>query len=180
MKRWIAKLLALASVAMLAACANTSWRARQIDGSSAATFERSVAMMQNELPSRRRESLDVALVVIFMRAAALDAGDFDGDGDVDYFDARSASDTARNLLTEVQRGNLVSAAEESKGNAVAAAYFGQLDGLGYDGVVELAGDVDAGSYQGVLKRQRSQAACAHRWGARPPPLGNTSRITRCD
>ena len=49
-----------------------------------------------------------------MRAAALDAGDFDGDGDVDYFDARSASDTARNLLTEVQRGNLVSAAEESK------------------------------------------------------------------
>jgi len=176
----VTKLLAsLMSAAVLAACASTGWRARQIEGSSAAGFERSVAMLQNDLPSRRREDFDVALVVVFMRAAGLDAGDLDGD--VDYFDARITSDTAGNLLTEVQPGNLVSAAEESKGNAVAAAYFAQLDGLGYDEVVERAGEVDAGPYQADLKRQHSQAACAGWQGrATPPPLGRTSRIRRCD
>ncbi len=173
--------VSLVSVAILEACASTDWRARRVDGSSAAGFERSVAMLQNDLPSRRREDFDVALVVVFMRAAGLDAGDLDGDGDVDYFDARITSETAGNLLTEVQRGNLVSAAEESKGNAVAAAYFAQLDGMGYDEVVERAGEVDARPYQADLKRQHSQVACAGWQGrATPPPLGRTSRIRRCD
>jgi len=171
-----ARLLLLIGAAILAGCSSS----RRIDGSGAATFERSVAMLQNDLPARRRDDFDVALAVIFMRAAAVDAGDLDADGDVDYFDARIVSDTAMSLLTEIQRGNLTSAAEK-QGREVAAAYFKQLDGLGYDEVVELAGDLDVGPYVADMKRQVSQTACAGWQGmARPPPLGNTSRIRRCD
>ena len=172
----LAKLVALACVSILSACASS----RRIDGSGAATFERSVAMLQNDLSARRRDDFDVALAVIFLRAAAVDSGDLDADGDVDYFDARIVSDAAMSLLTEIQRGNLTSAAEK-QGREVAAAYFKQLDGLGYDEVVELAGDLDVGPYVADMKRQVSQIACAGWKGvARPPPLGNTSRIRRCD
>jgi hypothetical protein len=172
-----AKLLLLVCAAILAACSS----GRRIDGSSAATFERSVAMLQNDLPARRREEFDVALAVTWMRAAALDVGDVDGDGDTDYFDARAMADNASDLLAAIQRGDLVSTIEDSKGKAVAAAYFNQLDGLGYDGVVELAGALDTGPYAADFKRQVSQTACNGWQGrARPPPLGNTSRIRRCD
>jgi hypothetical protein len=149
-----AKLVALVCVSSLAACAG----GRRIDGSSAATFERSVAMVQNDLPARRREDFDVALAVILMRAAEVDSGDLDADGDVDYFDARILSDTATVLLAEVQRGNLTSAAEKH-GREVAVAYFKQLDGLASDDVVELAGD-GAESYLAQMKQLRLQAACA--------------------
>jgi hypothetical protein len=140
-------------------------------------------MLQNDLPPRRRGELDIALAVIFMRSAGLDSGDLDADGDVDYFDARIVSDTATNLLAEIQRGNLTSAAEQSKGRAVAAAYFEHLDGLGYADVVELAGGQDTGPHVADMRRQMSQAACsavAWKGDVRPPPLGNTSRIRRCD
>ena len=170
-----ATLLSLACVSVLAACASTG----RIDGSSAATFERSVAMLQNDLRSRRREDFDIALAVTWMRAAALDAGDVDGDGDTDYFDARAMADNAGNLLAAIRRGNLVSTIEDSKGEAVAAAYFKQLDGLRYEEVVALAGERDIGPYAADMKRRRSQTACGG-WQGRPPPLGNTSRIRRCD
>jgi hypothetical protein len=76
-----ARLLLLGGVAILAACSS----GRRIDGSSAATFERSVAMLQNDLPPRKREDFEIALAFTWVRAAALDAGDVDGDGDTDYF-----------------------------------------------------------------------------------------------
>lgn len=170
-----AKLLLLVGAAVLAGCSS----GRRIDGSNAATFERSVAMLQNDLRARRREDFEVALAVTWMRAAALDAGDVDGDGDTDYFDARAMADNASDLLAAIQRGDLVSTIEDSKGKAVAAAYFKQLDGLGYDEVVEIAGDLDLGPYAANLKRQVSQTACSG-WQGRPLPLGNTSRIRRCD
>lgn len=167
---------ALVCVSILAACAST----RRIEGSSAAAFEQSIAMLQNDLSARRRQNFEVALAVTWMRAAALDAGDVDGDGDTDYFDARAMADNAGDLLAAIQRGDLVSTIEDSKSEA-AAAYFKQLDGLGYDEVVELAGDLDVGPYVADMKRQISQTACAEWKGtARPPPLGNTSRIRRCD
>ena len=170
-----ARLLLLVGAAILAGCSSS----RRIDGSSAATFERSVAMLQNDLPPRRREDFDVALAVTWMRAAAFDAGDVDGDGDTDYFDARAMADNAGDLLAAIQRGDLVSAVEGSKGEAVAAAYFEQLDGLGYDEVVELAGDLDLGPYTAQMKRQRSQGACAQQHA--PQVRGFESRITaRCD
>jgi hypothetical protein len=115
-----------------------------------------------------------------MRKAALDIGDVDGDGDTDYFDARAMADKVGDLLAAIQRGDFVSAVEKSKGAAVAAAYFKQLDGLGFDEVVELADAADDQRYVAQLKRQ---AACAPKQGwrdERPPPGGYTSRIRTCD
>ena len=172
-----AKLLLLVGAAALAGCSSS----RRIDGSSAATFERSVAMLQNDLPPSRREDFDIALAVTWMRAATPDAGDVDGDGDADYFDARAMADNAGDLLAAIQRGDLVSAVEKSKGEAVAAAYFKQLDGLGYAEVVALAGDLDTRQYVADMKRQVSQTECAGwKGGGYRPPLGNTSRIRKCD
>src|SRR6185503_16002019 len=119
-------------------------------------------MLQNDLPARQRDDFDVALAVVWMRAAGLDAGDVDGDGDTDYFDARAMADNAGDLLAAIQRGDLV-----------AAAYFKQLDGLGYDDVVELANAADDERYVAQLKRH---AACPPKQGwrdARPPPGGYT-------
>lgn len=172
-----AKLAALVCVSIFAGCTSKL----RIDGGSAARFERSVAVLQNDLPPRRRDDFDVALAVVWMRAAALDAGDADGDGDTDYFDARAMADKAGDLLAAIQRGDLVSTIEDSKGEARAAAYFKQLDGLDYDGVVELAGALEAGSYVAGLKRQVSQSGCdGWKGGGDRPPLGQTSRIRRCD
>ena len=169
--------LLLAGAAVLAGCSSS----RRIDGASAATFERSVAMLQNDLPARQRDAFDVALAVVWMRGAGLDAGDVDGDGDTDYFDARAMADNAGDLLAAIQRGDFVATIEDGKGKAAAAAYFKQLDGLGYDGVVELAGAVDAGSHVADLKRHVSQSGCdGWKGGGERPPLGYTSRIRRCD
>jgi hypothetical protein len=169
------KLLLLVGAAALAACSSS----RRIDGTSAATFERSVAMLQNDLPSRRRDDFDTALAVTWMRAAALDAGDVDGDGDTDYFDARALADDVGDLLAAIRRGDFVNAIENGKGKAVATAYFEQLDGLGYDELLDLAGDLDVGAYVAGLKRQVSRSACNGSKGP-PPPLGYTSRIRTCD
>lgn len=159
-------------LAMLAACSSS----RRIDGSSAATFERSVAMLQNDLPPRKRDDFDNALAVTWMRAAALDAGDVDGDGDTDYFDARAMADNVGELLAAIQRGDFVSAVERSKGKTVVTAYFKQLHGLGYDDVIELAGELDLAPHVAQMKRQVS---CAQPRG--PEVKGFGSRISaRCD
>jgi len=172
-----AMLLLLVGAAILAGCSSS----RRVDGTSATTFERSVAVLQNDLPPRKREDFEVALAVTWMRAASLDAGDVDGDGDTDYFDARAMADKAGDLLAAIQRGDLVATIEDSKSGAVAAAYFKQLDGMGYDEVVELAGAADSASYVADMKRQVSRTGCAGwKGGGERPPLGYTSRIRRCD
>jgi hypothetical protein len=169
------KLLLFVVVAIVAGCSSS----RRIDGTSSATFERSVALLQNDLPARRRDDFDNALAVTWMRAAALDASDVDGDGDTDYFDARALADNVSNLLAAIRRGDFVNEIENSKAAAVAAAYFEQLDGLGYDELVGLVGDSGVGPYVAGLKRQISGAGCNESKG-RPPPLGYTSRIRTCD
>jgi hypothetical protein len=77
------------SVAILAACAGSGWRAQQIDGSTSATVERSVGLLRNALPPPRREEFDIALRMIFMRTAGYHAGDLNGDGDVNAQDSRT-------------------------------------------------------------------------------------------
>jgi hypothetical protein len=158
----MAKLVSLGSVAILAACAGTGWRARQIDGSTAATVEISVALLRNALPPARRERIDVALGVIFMQIAANSAGDLNGDGEVNDLDAREISDTATALWTEIARGNLVGAVEEH-GDDFAAAYFKRLDGLAYDELLELAGEAND-EYLAAVRRLLSSAGCAERRG----------------
>jgi len=174
------KLLLLVGAPILAACSSGP----RINGSSAATFERSVAMLQNDLPPRKRADFDNALALTWMRASGLDAGDVDGDGDTDYFDARAMADNVGELLAVIQRGDLVSAVEKSKGEAFAAGYFKQLDGLGYDEVVALAGDLDLGPYAAQLNRQSYCAQQQARTGGVVPNSfrGLESRITssRCD
>ena len=138
-------------------------------------------MLQNDLPPGKRGDLDIALAVTWMRAAGLDSGDVDQDGDTDYFDARAMADGARDLLAAIERGDLVATIEDAKGGAVAAAYFKQLDGLGYDEVIELAGVTEAGTYVADMKRRVSQSGCEGWKGSgERPPLGYTSRIRRCD
>jgi len=163
-------MLVLACVAILSACAS----GRRIDGSSGATFERSVAMLQNDLSSRRRDDFEVALALLWMRTPGVSPADVDGDGDTDYFDMRSMADTAGDLLAAIQRGDLVSTVEASKGESVARAYFAQLDGLGYGEVIELAGEADLGQYLAPVKRGRSGDPCE---GQQP---GHAHRIPRCD
>jgi hypothetical protein len=116
---------------------------RRIDGTSPASFERSVAMLQNELAPRRREELELALAVIWMTNTA-DLADVDRDGNasVDANDFRNMKEDALDLLTDIQRGDVVSAIEDrakDEHEYTAADYFAQLDGLGYDEVVDLAG-----------------------------------------
>jgi hypothetical protein len=170
-----AKLLLLVGAAIVAACSSS----RRIDGTSAASFERSVAMLQNDLPSRRRDDFDAALAVTWMRAADLDGSDVDGDGDTDYFDARAMADNVGDLLAAIRRGDFVSAIENGKGAAAAAAYFRQLDGLGYHEVIALPGRLDFVPHLAELKRQRTRAVCAHA-EAVPEVRGFGGRISsRC-
>ena len=167
------KLLLLVGVAILAACSS----GRRIDGSSAATFERSVAMLQNDLPPRSREEFDIALAITWMRAAALDGGDVDGDGDTDYFDARAMADNAGDLLAAIQRGDLVSAASKTaKAKPSPRPISSSSTGLGYARVVVAAPPVTLDA-EPVQRLQAGKSQTAVRWGRRRqgyrPPLGNT-------
>lgn len=61
------KMALILSASILAGCAATGWRAQQIDGRSLSDFERSVAMLQNELPSRRRQLFEPSLAILWIR-----------------------------------------------------------------------------------------------------------------
>lgn len=158
----MAKFMPILSVAILAACSGSGWRAQQIDGSTSATVERSVGLLRNALPPPRREEFDIALGVIFMRTAGYPAADLNGDGDVNDLDGRKLADMATALWTEIARGDLVTAIE-AHGHDVAAAYFRVLDRLTYDDVLQLAGDADS-EYLALVRQQLSAAGCAERQG----------------
>lgn len=66
--------------ALLTGCASTSgWRALSIDGSTQATFEESVASLQQALPQSRRQRLNFALADIWV-AGTIDSA-LDGSGE---------------------------------------------------------------------------------------------------
>jgi hypothetical protein len=120
------------------------WRDQRIDGSSEAGFESSIAALQNSLPRRRREDLDIALALIWMTDSLGSAGlDLDHDGHVDRVDMRLLADRTKDLLADIERGDLLMSidkrATNSSGGYTTANYLRQLDGLRYDEVLDLAG-----------------------------------------
>jgi hypothetical protein len=151
----------VAAVAATSTEAQSSGRERRLDGSSSARFETSVAMLQNELSARRRENFNVALAMIWITRTA-SSGDLDGDGSLDVDDIQLLEADATDLLTEIRRGNLVSAIEERDANGsdyAAADFFTQLDGLGYDEVLSLAGRPSYETYLEASRRAGSEGAC---------------------
>src|SRR4029079_16333028 len=84
------------------------WRYQRINGSSEAGFESSIAALQNSLPRRRREDLDIALALLWMTDSLGSAGlDLDRDGDVDRVDMRLLADRTKDLLADIERGDLL-------------------------------------------------------------------------
>jgi hypothetical protein len=127
-----------------AASAQTAdWRELRIDSSSPVTFERSVAALQNALPARNREQLEIALAVIWMTETVGPGGlDRDGDGFVTSVDSRLLAEGTIDLLADIQRGDLLASIEKHAGQGgrfTAADYVRELDGLGYQDVLDLAG-----------------------------------------
>ena len=151
--------------ALVLAVAWTSPRAQgagRIDGSSAQSFERSVAALQNALPPRRRADSEIALAVIWP-SETVGSGDLDRDGDQDADDGRSLEQSTRDLLGDIQRGDLVAAIEKRETAEYSAAdYFRELHGLGYEGVVALADRPGSEDYLATLREQRKREACAER------------------
>ena len=148
-------------VVAVAAAALAQPRDPVLDGSSPAKLEASVARLQNDLEGRRREELDVALAMIWMNRTA-DSPDADGDGELDVDDVRQLEIDATALLTEIRRGNLVSAIEEredANGDYTAADYFAQLHGLGYDEILSLAGRPTESGYLDAVREASQQLRC---------------------
>lgn len=75
------------SAIALAGCASTSgWRALQIDGSNRASFDESVAVIQQELPSARGQRFALALQDIWITGSITAADDAGGYTQTDYFE----------------------------------------------------------------------------------------------
>lgn len=140
----IAGALSLGSATALAQGAD--WRELRIDASSPIKFEQSVAALQGALPERRREELEIALAAIWMRDTAGPGSlDRDGDGSVTSVDSKLLAEGTLDLLAEIQRGDLLASVEKREGQGssfTAADYVKQLDGLGYEQVLDLAGRPD--------------------------------------
>jgi hypothetical protein len=148
--------IALSLLVVLAAASlpahSEGWRDRKIDGKSAARFETSVAALQSELPQERREEFEVALAIVWIRNAT-DVNDLDHNGRFDLDDLQLLKDDSLALLTAIDRGNLVGAIEErekQQNKYSLASYLKDLDGLGYDEVIALAGYPD--TYSAVVRR----------------------------
>lgn len=161
------RLALLMSVAMLAGCSTTGWRSQKIDGSSQPAFERSVALLQERLPSRRRADFETSLAVIWLRDATVGAGDLDSDGDVEVDEARALMDAADRALTAIRRGIFVAELEE-RGDSV-DRYVKRLGGLRYEEVIELADLTSGGVFIEAARGQQKGARC-RRWHRAPPPI----------
>jgi hypothetical protein len=139
----MSKLASIIGVAAIVATpASAGWRDQSIEGSSAEAFERSVALLLNELPRRRREDFEIALAFIWLSNTADVSGDLDLDGDADSRDVRLLKDAVDELLAAISRRDVVAAIEdwEDTGRDYSSLqYFNQLDGLQFDDVVNLAG-----------------------------------------
>lgn len=162
--------------AILATPASAGWRDQEIDGSSAIAFEQSVVQLLNELPRRRREEFEMALGLIWI-GNTFDVGDSDPYGDADLDEVRLLAKFAEDLLTEIQRGDVLSAIErrEMQGSGYTSVeYFEQLDGLQFDDVVNLA---ERFGNEADLRTLRREVWCREARGF----LGATrARWSQCD
>jgi hypothetical protein len=134
---------------------SAGWRDLEIDGSGARAFEQSVALLLNEIPRRRREEFEMALARIWL-GNTTNVSDADHDGDADPDDVRLLNDVAVSLLAEIKRGEVLSAIEkreEKGGDYTAVEYLKQLDGLQFDGVVNLAGRFGGEADLSPIKRE---------------------------
>lgn len=151
--------LVIGFTVILATPVSAGWRDQKIDGSTPRAFEQSVARLLNELPRRRREDLEIALAFIWLNNTVAVSGDLKHDGDVEYHDVRLLQDAADELLSAIERGDLLAAIEGQDVNAgdyTSVQYLKQLDGLQFDEVVSLAGKpMDAP----LLEALRQEARC---------------------
>lgn len=143
-----ARSLAFAGVAVVfgtalaptwASAQQDDWRTLRIDASNPASFQASVASLQNALPVGRRADFEDALAVIWLNNTI--EADVDDDGQYELEDVSELRAVSADLLADIQRGDLVTAIEElddSGGSYTAADYFEQLDDFGYDDVLQLA------------------------------------------
>ena len=116
-----------------------------------------MAALQNELPQKRREDFEIALAAIWIRNT-IGSGDVDHDGDVDLEDGQDLKDRTGDLLIDIRRGDIVAAigaGGENEGKYTPTDYIEQVDGLGYDGVLSLAGEPSEVPYLGDLRRSRA-------------------------
>ena len=147
------------ALAATAARAQPDRNALTIDGSDAARFEASVAAIQNDLRTSRRQEFETALAAIWFTDTS-SSGDADRDSDHDAEDLKSFREDAFDLLTNIQRGNVANAIEQRAANArTATDYFRRLDGLGSDEVIELASRPEAAAYLAPLWKYRHDELC---------------------
>jgi hypothetical protein len=140
---------------------SAGWRDLKINGESAAGFETSVATLLNELPSQRRANFEVALAAVWM-SHAVDTSDPDQDGYFGPNDLRLLKNYSVALLAAIDRGDLFAAVEKSEkteSKYSVARYLKDLDGLGCDEVVALAGELNTGPVRAAVKQFRIREMC---------------------
>lgn len=144
------------------------WRALRIDGRSPARFSASLASLQTALPAGEREELETALAIIWFTNAS-GGGDVDHDGQLEVADLRDLQARSADLLADINRGDLAASVEKLDGRGgtyTSADYFAELDGLGYDGVLELAGrPSEAPEITRAVRAYKAQILCRNTWSA---------------
>jgi hypothetical protein len=173
----VSSVVAALGVALAPAAASAeraTWRALRIDGDNPRAFEVSVASLQNALPYNKRDDFEIALLTIWLNQST-QAGDLDQDGELEVGDVLGLKADTADLLAAIQRGDLVPAIEDldqSGDDRTVASYFEQLDGLGHQGVLDLAGRPGDSSEVGrAVKAAKAQVLC------RPEQLGQNPDAT---
>jgi hypothetical protein len=139
-----------------------TWRTLRIDGGSPRAFEVSVTSLQNALPNSKREDFEIALLTIWL-SRSTQAGDLDQDGELEINDVLGLKADTGDLLAAIQRGDLVAAIEDldqSADDRLVASYFEQLDGLGHDAILDLAGRPgESSEVDRAVKAAKAQVLC---------------------
>jgi hypothetical protein len=151
------RLALMACLAALAGSAAAGERSQRIDGSSPAMFEQSVGSLQERLSPRRRAKFETSLAIIWLRTTTEGGGDLNADGSVDMSEIRALQQLGDDVLAEIRRGVFVYAVGEREANA--ADYVGQLDGLGYHGVLDLADATSGAVFLQAVRRPPQNLRC---------------------
>ena len=137
------------------------WRALRIDGSTPESFQASVASLQNALSASARDDFETSLAAIWL--GNVTTGDIDKDGLFEPGDVSELRRYSEALLADIHRGDLVVAIEklDVSGDGYSTAdYFEQLDGLGYEAVLDLAGLTDKSPEESqALRAYKAQLLC---------------------